>query len=70
MNSREAETTVTVENGKTLIIGGMRMLRNIRRESKVPGLGDVKYLGWLFKRQRVQKQVSDLCFFITPKIIR
>ena len=70
LNSREAETTVTVENGKTLVIGGMRMLRKIQRESKVPGLGDLKGLGWLFKRQRIQKQVTDLCFFITPKIIQ
>jgi type II secretory pathway component GspD/PulD (secretin) len=69
-NSREAETSVTVPDGDTLVIGGLRMVRHITRERKVPGLGDVKWLEWLFKNQRSQRQLSDLYFFVTPRIIQ
>lgn len=70
IDAREAETSVTIENGKTLVIGGMRMIRTIKRESKVPGVGDIKALSWLFKRHRTQKQLTDLYFFVTPKILK
>ncbi|MCD4823032.1 MAG: hypothetical protein K8S55_00355 [Phycisphaerae bacterium] len=69
LDSREAETSVTVQDGKTLVIGGMRMIRTIRRESKVPGLGDLKVIEWMFKKHRTQKQLTDLYFFVTPRII-
>jgi type II secretory pathway component GspD/PulD (secretin) len=70
IDAREAETYVTIANGSTLVIGGMKMVRTVSRESKIPGLGDIKYLGWLFKNHRSQKQVNDLYFFVTPKILR
>jgi len=67
---REAETHVTVRDGSALVIGGLRQVRNITREDKVPFLGDIPGLGWLFKNHRSQKQISDLYFFITPRIIK
>jgi len=67
---REAETHVTVVDGSALVIGGLRQVRTITREDKVPGLGDIPGLGWLFKNHRSQKQISDLYFFITPRIIK
>jgi type II secretory pathway component HofQ len=70
LDSREAETYVNVADGNTLVIGGLRMVRTVTRESKVPGLGDIKYLEWLFKNHRTQKQVNDLYFFVTPRLIR
>ncbi len=69
-DSREAETSVTVPDGDTLVIGGLRMVRHITRERKVPGLGDIKWLEWLFKNQRSQRELSDLYFFVTPRIIQ
>jgi len=69
-DSREAETSVTVPDGNTLVIGGLRMVRHITRERKIPGLGDLPLVEWLFKNHRSQRQLNDLYFFVTPRIIR
>lgn len=69
INSREAETAVTVNEGSTLVISGLRMIRTTTREDKIPGLGDVPFLGWLFKNHRSQQQQTDLYFFITPNLL-
>jgi general secretion pathway protein D len=69
IDSREAETTVTIDNGNTLVFGGLRMIRSTTRESKLPGLGDIPGLGWLFKNHRSQKQQTDLYFFVTPTLL-
>lgn len=68
-DSREAETYVTVRDAETLVIGGLRMVRTITRESKVPGLGDVEGMEWLFKNHRSKKVVNDLYFFVTPRLV-
>lgn len=69
IDSREAETAVTVDDGSTLVISGLRMIRTTTREDKIPGLGDVPVLGWLFKNHRTQQQQTDLYFFITPTLL-
>jgi type II secretory pathway component GspD/PulD (secretin) len=69
LDSREAETFVSVRDGQTLVIGGLRMVRTITREQKVPGLGDLALLEWLFKNHRSQKLADDLYFFVTPRIL-
>ena len=68
-DTREAETYVTVPDKSALVIGGLRRVRTITRENKIPGLGDIPYLGWLFKSHRSQTQITDLYFFVTPRII-
>ncbi len=70
IDSREAETYVTIPDASTLVISGLRMTRATTRERKVPGLGDIAVLGWLFKSHRSQKRVNDLYFFVTPRIMR
>lgn len=69
IDSREAETNVTVDDGNTLVISGLRMNRTTTREDKIPGLGDVPILGWLFKNHRTQQEQTDLYFFITPTMM-
>jgi type II secretory pathway component GspD/PulD (secretin) len=69
IDSREAETAVTIGNGDTLVISGLRMIRSTSREEKIPGLGDVPALGWLFKNHRTQQQLTDLYFFVTPELL-
>jgi type II secretory pathway component GspD/PulD (secretin) len=69
IESREAETAVTVGDGDTLVISGLRMARTTVRENKVPGLGDLPLLGWLFKNHRSQQQMTDLYFFVTPTML-
>ena len=70
LDTREAESYVDIPDGNALVIGGLRRVRKIVRENKIPGLGDIPYLGWLFKRHRSQTQITDLYFFVTPRIIR
>ncbi|HEV8606357.1 MAG TPA: type II and III secretion system protein [Tepidisphaeraceae bacterium] len=69
IESREAETAVTIDDGATLVISGLRMSRTTTRENKVPGLGDIPILGWLFKNHRSQQQLTDLYFFVTPTML-
>lgn len=69
IDSREAETQVTIPNGDTLVISGLRMIRSTSREEKIPGLGDMPGLGWLFKNHRTQQQLTDLYFFVTPELL-
>jgi len=69
LDSREAETTVTIEDGNTLVFGGLRMIRTTSRESKLPGLGDIPVIGILFKNHRSQKTQTDLYFFVTPQLL-
>jgi len=69
LDSREAETYVTVKDGNVLVIGGLRLARTITREQKIPGLGDMPLVGWFFKNHRSQRRLNDLYFFVTPKIL-
>jgi general secretion pathway protein D len=69
IDSREAETQVTIGNGDTLVISGLRMVRSTSREEKIPGLGELPGLGWLFKNHRTQQQLTDLYFFVTPQLL-
>jgi type II secretory pathway component GspD/PulD (secretin) len=69
IDSREAETAVTVDTGNTLLISGLKMMRTTTRENKIPGLGDLPVVGWLFKNHRSQQQLTDLYFFVTPTMM-
>jgi type II secretory pathway component GspD/PulD (secretin) len=69
LDSREAETFVTVQDGQTLVMGGLRMIRTVTRERKIPGLGQIPGLEWLFKNHRSQNNISDLYFFVQPRIL-
>jgi len=66
---REAKTIVSVEDGHTLVIGGL--IRNDKEKSlkKVPILGDIPILGWLFKRREETTVKRNLLIFITPHVI-
>lgn len=67
---REAETTVLVKNGETVVIGGL--ISDTRRENKaqVPCLGDIPLLGWAFKRRTQSGDKQNLMILIKPTIIR
>jgi type II secretory pathway component GspD/PulD (secretin) len=69
IDSREAETAVTIQDGDTLVISGLRMIRVTTRENKIPWLGDLPLLGSLFKNHRSQQQLTDLYFFLTPTLL-
>jgi len=66
---RSAETTVMVKDKNTIVIGGIIGEDTDKGESKVPVLGDVPILGWLFKGQKQASNKTNLFIFITPYII-
>jgi type IV pilus assembly protein PilQ len=69
IKSSTVETDVVVENGGTVVIGGVFKIDNQNVTEKVPLLGDIPALGWLFKVQTKNNQRRELLFFITPRVI-
>lgn len=63
------ETNVVVENGGTVVIGGVYVTKKENVTEKVPLLGDIPFFGYLFKYQNDTGQRRELLFFITPRII-
>ena len=59
-----------VTDGGTVVIGGVIQTNNSLNVSQVPVLGDIPFLGNLFKRRTVQTTNQELIFFITPRIIQ
>ncbi|MGB3611687.1 MAG: type IV pilus secretin PilQ family protein [Cellvibrio sp.] len=65
----ELTTKVLVANGQTVVLGGVFTVETIRAQNKVPLLGDIPYLGRLFKRDVNENNKTELLLFITPKIM-
>ncbi len=69
INTKHVQTEVLVENGGTVVIGGIFELTETNDESRIPVLGEVPYVGALFrKRERVANK-TEMLVFITPKMI-
>ncbi|WP_054695228.1 type II secretion system secretin GspD [Desulfosarcina cetonica] len=66
---RTVETTVMVKDTSTVVIGGLIDDTFSQTEYKVPCLGDVPGLGWLFKTRAKSNEKTNLFIFITPKVI-
>jgi len=70
VNSRKAETTVTVQDGHTIVIGGLITTTDQQRVDKVPVLGDMPGLGWLFRKTTTVKDRNELLIILTPHVLR
>jgi type IV pilus assembly protein PilQ len=70
INSKNVTTTVLVDNGGTVVIGGIYTQDSQDSVTKVPLLGDIPILGWLFKNDIKADSKSELLVFITPKILK
>jgi type IV pilus assembly protein PilQ len=68
--TQQATTQVLVTDGGTVVIGGVIQTANTLNIAQVPLLGDIPYLGNLFKRRTVKTSNQELIFFITPRIIQ
>jgi len=68
--TRRAKTTLRVQNNQSIVIAGL--LRNDKQEviQKIPLLGDIPVLGWLFQTIDFQEQQSELVFIVTPMIVQ
>ncbi len=67
--SRATVTTVVVRDRDTIAMGGLMRDQKIDSESKVPLLGDIPILGWLFKNKQQSTSKVNMLFFLTPKIM-
>ncbi|MBO7913966.1 type II secretion system secretin GspD [Vibrio splendidus] len=67
---RQLNTSVIVQDGQMLVLGGLIDERALESESKVPFLGDIPFLGHLFKSTSTQVEKKNLMVFIKPTIIR
>jgi type IV pilus assembly protein PilQ len=69
INKREINTAVLVENGQTVVLGGVYEFRSRSDLSKVPFLGDLPAIGNLFRNTGKSSDKAELLIFVTPKII-
>jgi general secretion pathway protein D len=70
ISQREAETSASVRDGETFVIGGLTQDNVLTTKSKVPLLGDVPLVGNLFKLERSTRSKTELYIVITPHIVR
>jgi general secretion pathway protein D len=68
--NRKIENTVVVNNGDTVVVGGLISDRWVDGESKVPWLGDIPVIGWGFKTVRKDLRKINTLVFLTPHIVR
>lgn len=70
INTQRANTTVLVSDGQTTVIGGIYTSQEQQSVDKTPGLSRLPFLNWLFKRETLNDQSTELLIFITPKITK
>ncbi len=70
INTKRVQTQVLVENGGTVVIGGIFESTEAESETKVPYLGDVPVLGNLFKSRTRSNDKSEMLIFITPRVLK
>jgi type IV pilus assembly protein PilQ len=69
IDTKHVKTEVLVDNGGTVVIGGIFTQNTKNQSNKIPLLGDIPVLGWLFKNNEVIDDKTELLIFITPKIV-
>lgn len=67
--TQSIETNVIIKKNNTVILGGLTNEQNLKDDSKIPLLGDIPILGWLFRSKDYQEGKNELVFFITPEIV-
>lgn len=70
IQTQQAQTRVLINDGGTVVIGGVLIDQNSINFRQVPGIGNVPVIGNLFKNKSVQTQTQELLFFLTPKILK
>ncbi|ENV07253.1 hypothetical protein F967_00234 [Acinetobacter sp. CIP 102637] len=68
-NKNMVNTNVLVNNGETVVLGGIFEQENLNKQTKVPFLGDLPYLGKLFRRDSKTENKRELLIFVTPRIV-
>jgi type IV pilus assembly protein PilQ len=68
--TNEAQTELLVNDGDTVVIGGIIKATESTGTSGFPGLSEIPLLGWLFKTQTDTTENNELLIFITPRIVQ
>jgi general secretion pathway protein D len=69
ISQREAETSATVRDGDSFVIGGLTQEETISSKSKVPLLGDIPVVGGAFRNERTTRSKTELYIIVTPHIV-
>ncbi|MBI5782206.1 MAG: type IV pilus secretin PilQ [Gammaproteobacteria bacterium] len=69
LNVKEVKTQVLLDNGETVVIGGIYEQDKLDTVTKVPFFGDIPLLGWLFKSKEAKDNKTELLIFLTPRIL-
>ncbi len=69
IDTNEIITQVLVENGETVVLGGVFRTEDVESETKTPFLGDIPYVGALFKKTSTRTKKTELLIFITPRLV-
>jgi type II secretory pathway component GspD/PulD (secretin) len=70
ISTREAQSTLRIRSGETLVMGGLLKTEEVRQMEKVPILGDIPFIGELFRRRKTSKNSSQVLISIKPTVIR
>jgi len=70
VDTREIETQVLVDNGETIVLGGIYEQTSTLQENRIPWFGELPMLGFLFKDKHVLENKNELLIFVTPKILK
>ncbi len=70
IDTRSVQTQVLVDNGQTVVLGGIYETEQNESMTKVPYLGDIPWLGVLFRSTRISTDKTELLVFVTPKILK
>jgi type IV pilus assembly protein PilQ len=70
VDTREIETSVLVDNGETVVLGGVFERTESFNTERIPFFGDLPYVGFLFKQQQRKDENKELLIFVTPKILK
>ena len=69
IDTQRIGTQVLVNNGETIVLGGIYQQSIISTISKVPLLGDIPYVGWLFRNSNNFNEKKELLIFVTPRVV-
>lgn len=69
INTREVQTKILVANGETVVLGGIYQQEKTKRVDRIPVLGNLPGIGWLFRNKHTSDLRNELMIFVTPKII-
>lgn len=69
IDTKHVKTQILIENGGTVVIGGIFEMEETNQENKIPLLGDVPVVGNLFKNRTKESTKREMLVFITPKVI-